>query len=339
MPRIQNIFLGILAVIAILAVIGFCMWGAIQVAQKIPSMFSSLASVSSSGTTQSASSSSKNETIVLSTQSTTVNARTTFTLSWTHANKAVNGSYTFRYDCANGVFFITPTPPSGAPVPVYCNVPFNFLNTNNSIVLTPIAAASTTVPITAYIDFTPNGASKPSISGSMLLSVTNIGGSSFATTTPSSNTTAPAHTTKPTNGTYPTTSTTKVSDPNGYVDLQVTFLQMGYLDRATNAFIPTNTPSRSQKVAFRFSIENIGTKTSPEFDFNAVLPTSPISNAGSPAEQALTPGGRIEFTMGFEGATMSSGNSVVTIQVDPSNRISESNKTNNTASYVITTTP
>jgi subtilase family serine protease len=108
------------------------------------------------------------------------------------------------------------------------------------------------------------------------------------------------------------------------------------VDRTTGAFYASPTPSRSQKIGVRFSVENLGTKTSPQFDFTAVLPTNPATTFQSPTVQGLLPGQKTEFVMGFEGYTMS-GNSL-TITVDPLNRFTESNKSNNVAYYTITTT-
>lgn len=338
----RKIVTTILAVLGVLAIIGIGMWGSIKIASLVPNVFSSLASVGASSSGNSSAFGS--EKIVLSTPALTVNGKSTFVLSWTHEKKTTEGSYTFRYDCANAVFFISPTPPAGAPATIYCNTSFNFLNQNNTITLTPILEANAPVDVKLYVDFTPNGATKPTVTGTLKLTVMNTGGSGVATTTPQTPTkpvtpTTPATPTNP-GGTidYPLGGgSVRPSDPNGYTDLRVLVLQVGVVDRTTGAFYPSETPSRSQKIAVRFSVENLGTKTSPQFDFNAILPTYPQNTFQSPTVQGLAPGERTEFVMGFEGATVN-GN-FLTITIDPLNRFTESDKNNNVARYTITTVP
>lgn len=346
---IRKILTAALVVIAILTIIAVGMWGSIKIASLIPNAFSSLASVGANSAGKTAVSSGS-EKITLSVPALTVNTRSTFPLSFTHEKKTTDGSYTFRYDCANGLFFVSPTPPSGAPATVYCNTPFNFLSSNNTIILTPVLETSTPVDVTVYIDFTPNGATKPTMSGSLKITVVNNGGfTPSATSTPSATTPKAPVSTTPSNmiktpntsqtgTTYYPVNTVRTSDPNGSTDLRVTIIEAGTVDRGTGTFIPSSTPSRSQKVGVRFAIENIGTKTSPQFDFSAVLPSYAQSNFQGPLVQELAPGQKVEFMMGFDSFSTQNGG-VVTITVDPSSRIAESDKNNNTARYTITTTP
>lgn len=325
----------VFATLGFIAIIGIGIWGSIQVAKSIPGLFSSVASVAGSKNTNATSTAPSTtptntvsgEAIALSAPSLTVQSKSAFVLSWTHKNKTANGSYTFRYDCANGVFFTTPASLSGAATTIYCNIPFNFLNTNNSITITPISETASPVDVNVYVDFAPNGTLKPTVGGRLGLTVTG-GGATAPNPTPGTGTT------------YISTVTGGIrrSDPNGYVDLRVRALEAGTVD-VNGTFTPNPTPSQRSRVAVRFVVDNIGTKTSPQFSFNALLPTYPQRNFASPTEQGLQPGEITEFVIGFDGFDAYNSNNMVSITVDPSNLISESDKSNNTINYTVSTTP
>lgn len=121
------------------------------------------------------------------------------------------------------------------------------------------------------------------------------------------------------------------SDPNGTIDLAVRFIELGIVDKTTGSFTASSTPSRSMigmRVAARFSVENVGTRTSDQWSFNAVLPTFPSHIYSSPTQQILGPGDRIEFTLGFDSFE-EDNEGILVINVDPTNRINERNKDNN----------
>lgn len=334
----------IFAVFGLIALIGIGMWGTVQIASGVPGAFSSLASAFVSLTSVFVPA---NEAVTLSAASMTVQSGVPFTLSWTHTDQTTSGSYTFRYDCANGVSFTSPTA-SGTNANIYCNIPFNFVNSNNSISLTP-SSTNTSANVAVYIDFMPNGASTPTVTGKTNMII--LGGSTTGTTpTPTQPVTQPttyvARTAGPsTTQTFPinASGTGGVSNPNGYVDLAVNVIQVGTVNNATGVFTASSTPSLAalaggNRIAVEFEIENDGTKTSPQFDFDAVLPTIPIDIFTSPEQPALAPGDRIDYTLGFDSFN-SSGTGTFVVNADPTNSINESNKNNNIIHYTITTTP
>ncbi len=327
MSRTRSIIIGIIAILGIILIIGIGMWGAIQIARKLPSVFSSLASVGASTTSSSSTPPVKNgESITLSAASTTVNAGALFPLSWTHTNKAVNGSYSFRYDCAtNAAFAVPPASGTGQPETIFCNQPFSFMSQSNTLPLIPLLHGTQAVPVTLYIDFTPNGASKPTVTGNLALTIEPA----VATSTPS----------KPASGgsSGGTSSGTGASNPNGIADLSVSVVEAGTIDRTTGAFYPSGTATAGSLVGVKFVVENIGTKTSPVFTFSATLPTNPPKPYTGHANTSIPPGGRIEFTMGWDASEMYGGNGLLTITVDPSDAIPETNKTNDTVSFRVTT--
>ncbi len=350
----------VIAIIAFLAIAVIGMIGSVQIASAVPNVFSSLAAAVVSITSIFVPA---GEELVLTAPSLTVASGETFTLTWKHAKKSTDGSYTFRYDCADGMYFESPSV-SGEKTTVYCNVPFNFLNSGDSIVLTPYSNENRYIDVKLYVDFTPNGAAKATVTGSATLTVVNgsVSGSPAVTGTTPVPSPAPAPApvpapapapapgptpTTPTKGpetsvTYPVTSGTVplvvVSDPNGYVDLSVRVLEVGVVDKTTGAFTASSTPMRNPpgaRIAVRFAVENLGTKRSPQFDFTSVLPTFPSYVFVSPMQPELDPRDRIEFTLGFDTFDQS-GKGTFVVNVDPSSRINERNKDNNLLRYDIT---
>lgn len=343
----SNIATRVLAVFGFIAILGIGLWGSVRIASGVPGAFSSLASAFVSLTSIFVPG---NGSLTVSAPATATSG-TPFTLSWTNPDKETSGSYSFRYDCADGVYFTSPTP-SGTMADVYCNIPFNFMNAGNTLTLTPVSTKNRFIDVTVYVDFTPNGASKPATTGHVTVTVENttLGSSpAVATTTtpvqtPTTPTTRPVTAGPSTSHTYPLNgSGAVVSNPNGSVDLVARVIDVGVINKTTGAFTPTPAPSLKAlgdqyRIGVRFAIENNGTKTSPQFDFNAVLPTLPSYIFSSPMQQALAPGDRIEFTLGFDSFDNSSAH-VFTVNADPSGRINEANKANNIVHYTIVTTP
>jgi len=337
--RLGNTAVRVFAVFGFIAIIFVGMWGSVQVARNVPGAFSSLAAAVASFTSIFVPA---GEVISLSAPSLSVQEGIPVTISWNHAKKSVDGSYVFRYNCVDGVSFTT----GNASTTVFCNVPLNFVNENNSITLTPVSNANRFVDVQVFIDFIPNGASKATVTGQTTLTVENtaISTSPVVTTpttpvvvTPTPTTPRPVTPGTETRNTYPLTGG-GVSNPNGYVDLSVRIIEIGVVDKTTGAFTASSTPSRTNtRIAVRFAVENLGTKTSPQFDFNAVLPTLPSNIFSSPLQQELAPGDRIEFTVGFDSFDPGKVDGIFIVNVDPSGRINERNKDNNITRYTITT--
>jgi hypothetical protein len=344
METFKRVAIRALAVLGFVALLSVGMWGSVQLARSVPNAFSALAAAVVSLTQVFIPA---GEEIVLATPSATQSANAPFTLSWTHEKKSLDGSYTFRYDCADGVSFSSPLP-SGEMVTVFCNTPFNFLNSGNAIALTALSANNRFVDVTLYVDFTPNGQSRPTITGSKLITIENTGitGSQGTTgTTP----TTPVPTT-PITPTAPVTPTPGVktetveviggptqSNPNGPTDLTARVIEIGVVDKTTGVFTASSTPKRTERVGVRFVVENIGTRRSGEWNFNVVLPTLPSHIFSSQMQQALGPGDRIEFTIGFDSFIDATQGDIV-INIDPSNRLNENNKANNIIRYTVNVT-
>ncbi len=87
----------------------------------------------------------------------------------------------------------------------------------------------------------------------------------------------------------------QVSDPNGYTDLEVTYLGIGRIVNGT--FISQTSFDEDDRVAFRFQVKNIGTKTSGSWDYELELPDR--KDYDSPTQVPLLPTEYAIFTVEF----------------------------------------
>lgn len=165
-------------------------------------------------------------------------------------------------------------------------------------------------------------------------------GAGIATTTPAvATSTKPVVThpvTTPSVGTpdynvYPVggTGTVKPATLTGFSDLTVKIAETGYLTSPdTASFVKSDTVPSGQRGAIKFTITNIGTNMSGNFDFKAPLPTSSTYTFTSDTQSSLLPGEHIDYVLGFDRAR--SGDSrEITITVDPDNDIHEISESNN----------
>ncbi len=126
----------------------------------------------------------------------------------------------------------------------------------------------------------------------------------------------------------------QASNPNGKVDLSAQITEVGYIDSITKEFIATSTPKSSDKIAFKFVISNIGTKTAEGWSFSTVIPTMPLYIYQSNTQQNLAPGERIEYMMGFDKGEVGTDKAII-VNVDPTRSIFESNEDNNITKKII----
>lgn len=166
-------------------------------------------------------------------------------------------------------------------------------------------------------------------------------GTSTATTT----VTTPVATTTPTGTTptqpgTPTTVVVPIQVPasvnyHGLPDLVIEDVRTGYLTSAnTSSFRASNVVPGGERGAVKFAVVNRGTNVAGSFRFEAELPTSPSYTYKSSAQQALRPGERIEYVLGFD-RTRTGDNRTITIEVDSRDDVTESNERNNTRTITI----
>lgn len=325
----------ILAGIGFVSVLVVGMYFSVQAAKAVPDAFRQAAAaiISISSIFVPA-----NETLTLKLSTSSVESGTPVTVAFAHTNKSTDGAYAFRYSCADGVTLTTASQ-EDPNVSIACNQPFAFEPFNDAIVLVPTAQTAAAIEI--FISFTPStaGTGSPTVVGSAALTISapSRGGAPLTTVQPP----VPEPKPLPTPAPKPPRTTIVVpqgrqSDPNGFTDLTARIIETGVID-ANGAFIASSTPNRTSRVAVRFAVENIGTKTSKEFTFSAVLPTYPPFTYFSPSQVALGPGDRIEFTIGFDSFEQDNVGDFI-VNVDPTSSVNERNKDNNIVKYTVTVT-
>ncbi len=157
-----------------------------------------------------------------------------------------------------------------------------------------------------------------------------------ATTTPVKTTQSGTTSTSGATHTVVTTTTTTRPAPYGLADLAVTVTAVGYLDNGTtDSFIPSTSIPYGKTGAVKFTVTNPGTNVTGSWSFRADVPTSPTFSFTSPVQQSLTPGDQIDYTLGFDRG-LQGNNRVITITLDPTNSVLESNENNNSASGSVT---
>jgi hypothetical protein len=121
----------------------------------------------------------------------------------------------------------------------------------------------------------------------------------------------------------------------GQADLTVSITDIGYLNDSSNeSFVSSTSVPPGKNGAVRFTIMNIGTNVAGQFTFSANIPTSPSFTFTSPTQQALRPGDRIEYTLGFDRGDTGTARTI-TILADSGNAVDESNESNNSESRAI----
>jgi len=123
---------------------------------------------------------------------------------------------------------------------------------------------------------------------------------------------------------------------HGLPDLTVHITATGYLtSTSTKSFVATTTIPHNTRVAVRFTITNDGTNTTIPWTFSASIPTATNYVFTSPKQQPLNPGDHIEYILGFDQAT-AGNDKMISITVDPSHSVTESNEKNNNSATSVT---
>ncbi|MEK7644703.1 MAG: hypothetical protein AAB391_00050 [Patescibacteria group bacterium] len=271
----------------------------------------------------------------------TIDSGDTFTLKWaleTSNTASVGGSYTISYPCVDGVHLEAVG--RGSNDIIFCNTVFHFLNNDNSLALIGFSTKGATVnlPITVY--FTRNEESSPSTRANVTITITGETSADAIKPPVQPIAETPVNTNVPSGASnlggsqvvqIPGTggiAQNGVSNPNGNIDLTATILETGYINTTTLAFVAAKEVKPDQRAAIRFEIVNLGSKRASDWTFAAVLPTFPGYIFQSNTQQALNPGDRVQFTLGFDSILKKAENEFI-INVDPIGSVQETNKTNN----------
>jgi len=316
-------FLAGVGVIALLLVV---VWLGTQVIQLGAGLTSSLAS-SISGVRLFFGAS---EDIVLVANPDTLESDESFTLSWKHLDKKTDGSYTFNYECNDGVHLTSPESTNTGNV-IFCNTPFPILSDKEQITLTAISINDESTDIVLSLDFIPNGEQKETAVGEEILHVVSdheVTNETEVVEDGSQPEDIPSVQETP-------VVTIPVNNPNGTPDLVVNILEVGTVTTTGVFTKKTGSLNPSDRLAVRFEIKNIGNKDTGVWDFEAQLPTEQRYTFKSDKQETLLPGMRAEYTLGFEDAEDDDDTITILIEVDPSDNITEQSESNNSDSITV----
>jgi len=267
----RELFLRTVAIIGLIAVLVLGAWGIIIVASNLVGIFGSVGtSVTSLFTPASKDLKEK----VVAVAPATSQTGQPLSISWTHDNKVGAYAYTVSYNCAAGLS-VKATLPNNTMQTVACDTPFNFTNADSKMVITPVIAGNQSVPATFTIAAKKLSNGTVAASGSVNVSITP----KAVASTGGSNTGG----SQPTHTYVPAAQTTSLY---GLPDLSVRMLSV----------IP-----QGNRVAVQFEIVNNGTNVARAgWTFNAQLPLTPAYTYQSQTQQALNPGDKIVYTLGFD---------------------------------------
>ena len=291
-----------LAIIGFVTAILFAVWLAVQIVNIIPSAFSSLASIADGVYNYN-----EDTTLTVATKNSVVNTGEAFKLSWTDLNRA--GTYNFSYSCSEGTSLEIRTH-SGDVQNLMCNTLIN-LKEQTSLDVIVQSEKSRFIDITYTVTHVPENTTMYS-DVSTISQITIVNAS-----IPTHNELVNTPTEKPegvvagesTTETPQTISVPKTkveekilyaiptSNPNGDIDLKISYLGVGTLTGKT--FKKEATIDMDKQGAFQFSVQNIGTKTSKSWEFEAHLPEG--IEYSSDKQVALKPNEKAIITIGFEG--------------------------------------
>lgn len=310
-----------------LAIIGFALaiivlaWLAIVIVRWLPGAFANLANLA-----EELNNPENHVSLDVASSNTVVNSHTAVTISWTDLR--TDGTYTFSYGCVDGVTADVRSA-DGAIVALQCDTAYTLPANTYALEVLFTSSHARFADVPYRITFTPADTSADSSEAGATITVVNAGvplvdngtepETPAATTTPT--------TTKPSTGTVrfkyiqTPTYTIPTSDPNGYTDLAVSFLDAGTLDNR-KVYDAGSSIAQDDNGAFRFEVKNIGTKTSGTWRFVAELPSG--TTFRSELQDALRPEERATITVAF-GSAEDTGTARIEVTVEGGNDVSTSN--------------
>jgi len=275
-------------------------------------------------------------------------------LSFDHQNKEEDGSYSFFYECREGVHLERPN----TNEIIFCNTPYSFVNSDDSFSFKVLSTKNEPVDVPLSVNFVKNNSTRISERGEAQISINGgsstgnivIVGNNTGTTTGNIGTGTGTGTGNTNNGVAikpgnkteeeilfnETNGTTNgFSNPSGLPDLKSVIIAVGEIDRQTNIFTATNTIPMISRGAVKFQIENVGTKQTGSWYFNVVVPTFPSYIYHSTAQPSLFPGEKIEYVIGFDSIRNDGAENTIVVNADPISSVKEISETNNIVKSVL----
>ncbi len=330
-----------LTIAVFVVVVVFLVWLAVQLVTFLPTAFSSLASIADG-----INSYRPTADLNLRTGNSVVNSGSSFTLSWDEPRQS--GVYEFMVSCADGV---NVSARHGADVTeLNCGETLTFTTDVSSLDVTATSEERRFIDITYDLTYTPeNGEATTEsdvitiVNASIPTQTTvvedeteqddepdgNVAGDSVSTDDESTTVTAGEPTPQ-----YQTIETPiyaiPESDPNGTIDLAVSYLGVGTIENGT--FQKTGEIATDEEGAIRFVVKNLGTKTSDEWTFDAELPSD--IDYTSETQAPLKPNEEAFITLRFTGLGRA-GVELSTVTVMSSDETSVNNNSFNWAITVV----
>lgn len=307
-----SFILGIIFVLIIIAV---------GIMQFVPKMVSSMASVRNALF----SGSSAHGSIGISPSSQELENSVPVMLAWNHADKKEEGKYSVSYACGKDVIFdIVGTEKSQRLI---CNQPLNLGDKVGTIKLRPIIETDEygTVPITIAFE-NIDGEETFSTINMLFNAEGQLASNQFVFNLNDNENVSDLSVSEPTSTSTSSTGNTDVSSqtakPTSYqTGAQKTEYVSGPADlRFSNAYADANN-------TVNFTVINTGGQYSGAWTLSYTTPTSPIQTEYSGTQISLAPGQALQFALRFNDRYVTRNS--VTINIDPSNYVSESNESNN----------
>lgn len=348
--RLKNTSMKVLALVGFIAILALLTWGAVQVARVASNGaeggFANLTAAVTNVTSrffpaEDTTTPQPAEEVVLTLSTNNAMSDEAFTFTWEARDEDAD-TYTFSYACSDGVTFEVPGELS-VNKEIICGIPFEFINTTNTLTLIPRSENNRFIDVPVAIShILPSG---EIATGETLITVVNedvtdsrssLGGDAPTSGTPVVPTAGTPSREIQTFGEGTPTTPVVVSDPNGTADLAVTILEVGIINPDTKLFVATSSVERREhEGAVRFQVQNVGTKTSSAWTFEASLPTTPsYTYRPRGSQQALRPGDRIEYTLAFDRVRNADVGSI-RIEIDPREVLDEITRANNEARTTI----
>lgn len=310
----KNTAIKSLAIVGVIAILCLIVWALVQAVRVGPSAFVSLANIADGLY-------SSEVPLSAGTSKSVVNTGEPFYVTWSDVNRP--GTYYFSYICVEGVS-AEARDARGDIVAVTCETPFLLVGETGELELILEGEKRRFTDVGYTVSFVREDEENPAYKEEHLVTIVNasitqssiheedaiteddageeaVAGASDSTTDTAENTGSTGGNTGATGGTIRTEPVTTTyfptSNPNGNVDLQVTYLGIGSLD-SDNDFTYRLTLDNDRRGALRFEVRNVGSKTSDDWEFEATLPTG--SKYESPEQDGLRPNERAVITLGFD---------------------------------------
>ncbi len=317
-PILRGAMIAGMLVIVVFAVIGITK----IVPKAITSIGSAFSSISSSLL-------SPKETIVLSLSKNSIKTGEEVSVSFVHKNKTKAGVYEFKFDCADKDISMVLID-AGKQKNILCTAT-STLSSNTFKIVPALKNTNSFVDSYIHVTFYDTEKNKQVATGKTVLTIYN-GDTKGITSKPSD--TSITQQTKIVLDSSVQNIKQEVANANGInkSDLYIITKDAGIV--VNSVFITKTNFSSYESPSVRFDIGNDGNVPTGPWQFTAILPTYPSQIFPSGVQPSLAPGEIIEYTLSLKNLA-STGNNIVSINVDPSQNVSELSETNNTTAITL----